>query len=195
MKTRQTGDGAARAHLRSTPPLDGDAEAVSLAVGDAVVYASHGIGLVEARRPGGGDLPETIVLAFESGLRVTLPVDRARRALRPLSGETELEDVRRTLGADPGPSNEPWSRRFRAIREKVNAGEVTGLAEVVRDGVLRERQLPVGAGGRSASASSERGLYLHARALLAAEIARARGIETTDADAWILQQTGRHVQR
>ena len=164
--------------------------ALSLAVGDAVVYASHGIGLVEARRPRGGDIPEMVVIVFESGLRVNLPVDRARRALRPLSSEAELEDVRQILSSDPDPSNDPWSKRFRALREKVNAGGVVGLAQVVRDGVLRDRKrVDVTGGGRPASASSERGLYLHARALLAAEIARTRGIPLADADAWIIDQT------
>ena len=73
---------------------------LTLAVGDVVVYASHGIARVEARRAGAGDLPETIVLVCESGLRVTLPLARARHALRSPSGELELEDVRRALRAE-----------------------------------------------------------------------------------------------
>lgn len=178
----QSGRTASEVHERA---------ALSLAVGDAVVYASHGIGVVEARLPSGGRLPETVVIAFDTGLRVTLPLDRARSTLRPLSSEAELEDVRRTLGAGPGSSSELWSRRLRAARDKVNAGDITGLAEVVRDGVLRDRKRADGAGGRSASASSERGLYLHARALLAAEIARTRGIEIVEADEWIIGHTGR----
>src|ERR671934_1414332 len=84
----------------------------ALAVGDVVVYAAHGIGRVEARRPGGGDLPETIVVVFATGLRVTLPIAQARRALRSLSSELELEDVGCTLRASPAPIVEPWSKRF-----------------------------------------------------------------------------------
>jgi RNA polymerase-interacting CarD/CdnL/TRCF family regulator len=166
---------------------------MGLAVGDAVVYASHGIGQVEARHRSGSDLPDTVVIVFEGGLRVTLPLDRALDTLRPVASEADLAKVRRTLGADPGESDEPWSKRFRATREKVSLGEVTGLAEVVRDGVLRDRQSA--GGSRSVSASSERGLYLHARALLAAEIALARGIDAADADAWIVKQTGADSSR
>jgi RNA polymerase-interacting CarD/CdnL/TRCF family regulator len=165
------------------------APAMSLAVGDVVVYASHGIGCVEARRPAEGDLPERVVLGFENGLKVTLPVMRARGALRSLSGERELDDVRRALRTDVSPVVEPWSKRFRSMREKVAAGEVVGLAEVARDGLRRERQLAVAAGGRMA-APSERHLYLQARQLLASEIARARGIEAAEADAWIVEQVG-----
>jgi len=167
---------------------------LNLAVGDVVVYASHGICCVEARR-GGGDLLEVVVLLFASGLRVTLPVARAHDALRSLSGEPELEDVRRTLRDDPSPSIEPWSRRVRSIREKVTAGQVTGLAEVVRDGLQRERKLAVGAGGRATPGGGERDLYLQARKLLAEEVALARGIDAVEADVWIVEQTVEDQQR
>jgi RNA polymerase-interacting CarD/CdnL/TRCF family regulator len=65
-----------------------------------VVYASHGIGRVESAHAAEGTQPETIVLVLESGLRVTLPLVRARATVRSLSGEPELEDVRLTLAAD-----------------------------------------------------------------------------------------------
>jgi RNA polymerase-interacting CarD/CdnL/TRCF family regulator len=188
MKSRHSADGAARVDLRLVPALDDCAPVLNLAVGDVVVYASHGIGCVEARLGGGGDSRQLVVLTFESGLRVTLPVARARDALRPLSGEVELEDVRRTLRANPAPRVGSWASRFRLMRDKVAAGEVTGLAEIVRDGMERERQLVVAAGGRANTAPSERGLYLQARKLLAAEIAVARGIDAADADIWIVEQ-------
>jgi CarD family transcriptional regulator len=182
--SRRAADGTARvAHpddLASVP---------SLAVGDVVVYASHGIGCVEARTPAVGDLPEAVVLVFGSGLKVTLPVARARGALRSLSGELELDEVRRILRADASPEVAPWSKRFRSMREKVAAGQVVGLAELVRDGLRRERQLALAAGGRTAAAG-ERHLYLQARQLLAAEIALARGIDAVEADAWIVEQIG-----
>jgi RNA polymerase-interacting CarD/CdnL/TRCF family regulator len=71
------------------------------------------------------------------------------------------------------------------MREKVTVGNAIGLAEVVRDGLQRERQL---SGGRAVAGASERGLYLQARKLLAAEIAFARGIDAAEADVWIVEQ-------
>jgi RNA polymerase-interacting CarD/CdnL/TRCF family regulator len=195
MKSGRSGDGSARAELRLVPPLDDHApSSLNLGVGDLVVYASHGIGRVESTQPSRGDLPETVVLVFEGGLRVTLPLARACQALRALSRPEDLEDVRRTLSADVPPTMEPWSRRNRTIRETVAAGTITGLAEIVRDGMQRERRLAAGIGGRSA-APSERALYLQARRLLAAEIAACCGIEAEAADAWIVQQSsGEAVQ-
>lgn len=63
------------------------------------------------------------------------------------------------------------------------AGSVSGLAEIVRDGVHRER-----ARAKSGTAPIRNQLYRNARKLLVAEVAAARGIEPDAADAWIVQQ-------
>src|SRR5689334_18718919 len=188
MKPVPTVGGAERAHLRLLPPPPEEhITPLGLAVGDVVVYASHGIGRIEARRPGGGGGPETVALLFESGLRVTLPLARALDALRPLSSELGLEDVRRTLRAEASSPVGPWSRRHRVTRDKVAAGQATALAEVVRDGLQREQRLAAGASGRT-TAPSDRQLYVQARTLLAAEVALCRGVGLAEADAWIVDQ-------
>ena len=165
-----------------TPGNDAQA-ALRLAVGDLVVYASHGIGRIESKqhhRASG----ERLVLVFENGMRVTLPLDRAQNALRALSGEPELEEVQRTLGGDSAPAAlEHWSRRHRNAQAKLTGGSVSGLAEIVRDGVHRER-----ARLKGGTAPIRNQLYRTARKLLAAEVAAARGIEPEAADAWIVQQ-------
>ena len=162
---------------------------LDLAVGDNVVYASHGIGCVEARTAERDDIPETIVVLFTSGLRVSFPVDLARDALRAPLGERELEEVRRTLCAETTVDEAQWTQRFRAMREKVAKGSVTALAEVVRDGAHREQRLAAGP-ANSRTGPSERHLYLQARKLLVAEIALARGIDAEEADVWIVEQVG-----
>jgi CarD family transcriptional regulator len=162
--------------------------AATVKVGDWVVYGSHGIGRVERRGREGASLPETITLDFASGMRVTLPVARALEALRPLSSERELQGVKRMLRADAPATAEPWSRRHRVTQAKVATGHVNELAEVVRDGLRRERHNASAAGTGKTVAPSDRHLYLQARALLAAEIALCRGIEPDDADAWIDEQ-------
>jgi RNA polymerase-interacting CarD/CdnL/TRCF family regulator len=169
------------------PPGEGEPSSLDLGVGDFVVYASHGIGRIEARHPADGPRPERVILVFAGGLTVTLPLARAHDALRRLSGEPELEDVQRTLRAVVPVSTEPWSRRHRLAQQKLAAGGVDGLAEIVREGLQRERRLESGPGGRAA-APSDNELYRQARKLLGAEIAACRGIEVEAADAWILQQ-------
>jgi RNA polymerase-interacting CarD/CdnL/TRCF family regulator len=167
-------------------PGDHAQDAMRLSVGDLVVYASHGIGRVESRELH-RDSGEMLVLVFESGLKVTLPLDRARNTLRSLSGEPELEEVQRTLGSDSPPAPEHWSRRHRNAQAKLVSGSVSGLAEIVRDGAHRERKRVKGG-----TAPIRNQLYRAARKLLIAEVAAARGIEPDAADAWIVQQTNAH---
>jgi RNA polymerase-interacting CarD/CdnL/TRCF family regulator len=173
-----------RASLRHEPTArkpDNDAQtALRLSVGDRVVYASHGVGRIESRehhRANG----EMLVLVFENGMRVTLPLERAQNALRALSGEPELEQVQRTLGGDSPPAAlEHWSRRHRNAQAKLADGSVGGLAEIVRDGAHRERTRLKGG-----TAPIRNQLYRTARKLLVAEVAAARGIDPDAADAWI----------
>ena len=174
------------AKLNPEPPFPAPAahgrDAPLLAVGDLVVYASHGIGRVESREDHGGN-GEMLVLVFENGLKVTLPLDRAQSTLRALSGEAELEEVQRTLGTDSPPASGHWSRRHRDSQAKLVGGTVGGLAEIVRDGAQRERERSKGG-----TAPITNQLYRTARKLLVAEVARVRGIEPDAADAWIVQQ-------
>ena len=116
-------------------------------------------------------------------MKVTLPLALARAALRPLSGESELADVRRTLKVETPAAVEPWSRRHRRLQAKLADGSISGLAEIVRDGIQRERRRVKGG-----PAPVEHQLYRKARHLLIAEIAAARRIEPDVADAWISQQ-------
>ncbi len=160
---------------------EGDAP-LRLAVDDRVVYASHGIGRIESRQLQGTPA-EALTLLFEGGLTVTLPLALARAALRPLSGESELADVGRTLQFEPPVAVEPWSRRHRRLQAKLAEGSIGGLAEIVRDGIHRERRRV-----KRGPAPIENQLYRKARSLLVAEIAAARSIEPDTADAWISQQ-------
>jgi RNA polymerase-interacting CarD/CdnL/TRCF family regulator len=176
-----------RGHLRLLAPPNPLPS--GFAVGEVVVYASHGIGRVESTRPEGVD-PEAITLSFASGLTVILPLARAVEVLRPLSDETGLDDVKSRLRAEAPAPLEPWLRQHRQTREKVMSGRVAELAEVVRDGLRREQWEAVRGGGTTAP--SDRELYLQAHMLLTAEIALCRGIEPADADGWILEQVGAH---
>lgn len=193
---KQKEQSACLTHEPARTPGDQAPAPLRLAVGDRVVYASHGIGRVESREHHGAS-GELLVLVFESGLKVTLPLERAQNALRSLSGEPELKEVQRTLGGDsPHAALEHWSRRHRNAQAKLVGGSIGGLAEIVRDGAHRER-----ARLKGGTAPIRNQLYRQARKLLVAEVAAARGIEPGAADAWIGLQiegdplTARRVRR
>jgi RNA polymerase-interacting CarD/CdnL/TRCF family regulator len=86
-------------------------------------------------------------------------------------------------GPCPPPTIQPvWVKRHKATQAKLAAGDALGLAEIVSDGAHRHQ------GNDARLSANERELYLKARRLLADEIRHARGIDPTQADAWIADQ-------
>jgi RNA polymerase-interacting CarD/CdnL/TRCF family regulator len=164
-----------------------------LAVGDLVVYAPHGIGRVVAREKQGGPHAEQeiVVLELANGLTVTLSMARAQQQLRPAASEADMRRVQETLREDIAMSGDPWLARRRETEAKLAAGDAVGLAEIVRDGVRRERMLAEkggGKAGRSQLSMGELALLVKARQLLSGEIALIRGFELGEAEAWIDEQ-------
>ena len=165
--------------------LDG----VKLAVGDAVVYAAYGVGLVAARerRLVLGVEQDVVVLELAGGLSVTLPVARAREQLRLPVSEAGIRRLQQTLRDGGEPSREVWLKRKRETEAKLTGGDPLKLAEVVRDG-LRRKQL-LRAEKRNARLSpGENDVYEKARQLLVGEIGVACGFDPAEADAWIDEQ-------
>jgi CarD family transcriptional regulator len=162
---------------------------LDLSVGALVVYGSHGIGRVSARnadeREGPGDV--TVALEFDSGLSVTLPLERAEACLRPIAGASELDGVRAALRSRETPTDPPGQARVRATRTKIAAADPTGLAEVVRDAVERRRRAAPG----STRSTAEQELYQKARRLLVAELVLAADIDEATAEEWIDEQLQR----
>ena len=158
---------------------------VALAVGDLVVYGSHGVGRVMTRHAAVGDRQEAVSIEFASGLIVLLPMERAWATLRPLAAKDELAQVEQVLQGARTVESQSWSKRLRAMQAKVATGEIVAWAEIVRDGI-RSDQARSAKGGPQ-PAPSERQLYLKARALLTAEVAAVRQTEPDEADAWIVE--------
>lgn len=165
---------------------------MDFSVGDVVVYGTHGIGRVAARKKMSvsGVKHEVVVLELAEGLTVTLPVERAREQLRPLASEADLDKVRQALREDRALSADPWLTRRRETVAKLTGGDPVGLAEIVGDGARRERALRA-AGKATQLSPGEREIFDKARALLSDEIARARGLPQTEADVWIDDQLSR----
>ncbi len=162
-----------------------EAEVVArVAVGDAVVYASHGIGRVVAREQKvvAGTKRECIVIDLAAGLRVTLPLDEAADRLRPVLNGSALAAVQKTLSEKPRARDGSWTRRIKESKAKLTSGQTDELAELVRDGARHE------ANGGPRLSTGERRIYVQARQLLVGEICAARGVEQDEAEEWIEAQ-------
>lgn len=162
---------------------------MKFAVGDAVVYGTHGIGRVISREKQGA-AGELVVLELGEGLTVTLPLERAREQLRPVASKADLSRVQDTLREERSLSFDPWLSRRREMLEKLAAGTLAGLAEIVSEGAQRER-IRVANGSAPRLPTAERDVIVKARELLSGEIALALSLQPTDADDWIEQQLSR----
>jgi CarD family transcriptional regulator len=159
---------------------------LNLAVGDVVVYGAHGAGTVEARemRSVNGDEQVVVVIALAGSLSVQLPLALAREQLRALVDEAGIATIQEILGQSQPVSGDSWLKRRREAEVKL--GDAIGLAEVIRDGSVRDAA-PVRRSG-SRLPPGERELVRRARALLTAEIALARDVPIGDAEAWVDRQ-------
>lgn len=164
---------------------------MKLAVGDVVVYRSHGIGRVAARREQEilGETQEVVVVELDQ-LRVTLPLTLARTQLRPLADEAELRQVGDALRGNGVLDDGNWLSRRRETLDKLTGGTPVELAQIVREGAQRE-QLRTDKGTKGQLSLSERQLRTRARTLLSEEIAQSLDIQPAAAETWI----DGHLQR
>jgi CarD family transcriptional regulator len=162
---------------------------MKLTVGTVVAYPPHGVGRIAARerRIVLGVEEDVVVIELGNELSVSLPLSRALEQLRPPVTEAGLRRVRQTLREDGVVSEEIWSKRVQHAHEKLRSGDPLELAEIVRDGVKRERGLTAN-GSPTKLSTSERALHLKAKELLAGEIGVARGVDQAQAEAWIDEQ-------
>ncbi len=165
---------------------------MKLAVGDLVVYGTHGIGRIAAReeQPVLGATREVVVIELEDGLTVTLPLERAREQLRSLASEADVRRVRKVLRADRVLNIGPWLSRRQATLDKLTGADPIQLAEIVSEGAQRER-MRLASGSKPQLSAGERELFVKARKLLSVEIAQALGMQPAAADGWIDEQLAR----
>jgi CarD family transcriptional regulator, regulator of rRNA transcription len=162
----------------------GGAVEVEFTVGQVVVYGGYGSGRIVAveTRPATPEPQEVVVLELAGTLTVTLPVALAHKQLRAVVNEVELAGVQETLRAVPPASSSIWIKRQKATQAKLASGQPNDLAEVISDGAYRHN------GETTRLSFHDRQMYLKARRLLADEIGHARGVEPTQAEAWITDQ-------
>jgi CarD family transcriptional regulator len=156
---------------------------LNLAVGDIVVYGAHGAGTVEARetRSVHGEQQTVVVVALAGGLSVQLPLALAQEQLRPVIDEAGIATIGQVLCAVRSVSPDSWLKRRRDAEAKLR--DAIGLAEIIRDGNLRETAPARGSGAQLSP--GERELVRRAKDLLTNEIALARDVPIGDAGAWI----------
>jgi len=151
--------------MRPMTPPRAMAKAEIFVDGDFVVYPTHGVGKVEriATEEIAGHTLELIHITFdENRMTLRVPTNKARTAgLRKLASRKQFDDVLATLKGRARIKRTMWSRRAQEYEAKINSGDPSSIAEVVRD--LHRNA------GQPDQSFSERQIYESALDRLAAE--------------------------
>jgi CarD family transcriptional regulator len=141
------------------------AKAENFVDGDYVVYPTHGVGRVEriATEEIAGHTLELIHITFdENRMTLRVPTNKARTAgLRKLASPKQFDEVLSVLKGRARIKRTMWSRRAQEYEAKINSGDPSAIAEVVRD--LHRNA------GQPDQSFSERQIYESALDRLAAE--------------------------
>jgi CarD family transcriptional regulator len=151
--------------MRPMAPPRAMAKAEIFVEGDFVVYPTHGVGKVEriATEEIAGHTLELIHITFdENRMTLRVPTNKARTAgLRKLASRKQFDEVLAVLKGRARIKRTMWSRRAQEYEAKINSGDPSAIAEVVRD--LHRNS------GQPDQSFSERQIYESALDRLAAE--------------------------
>lgn len=159
------------------------AKKASFAVGEYVVYPTHGVGKIlghEVEKIGEYEL-KVFVIAFEKDkMTLRVPVGRAEAAgLRSISPTDQINRALLTLKGRAKIARGMWSRRAQEYEAKINSGNLIQIAEVVRD--LHKNV------DQSERSYSERMIYETAMHRLCGEVAASERVDIKDAQDRLLK--------
>ncbi|MDC0865064.1 CarD family transcriptional regulator [Rickettsiaceae bacterium] len=106
-------------------------------VGERVVYPSHGVGEIteiENQEIAGTTLSVYVISFPNDKMILRVPVSRAMTVgLRKPANKESIDEVYKILNDKPKRGNKMWSRRAQEYETKINSGDISSVAEVVRD--------------------------------------------------------------
>ncbi len=152
--------------------------------GDAIVHPRRGAGVVvnihERQWQGSNSRYYQIeLLGREPTLQLMIPIEEADDVgLRPAIQCSEVEEVWEVLNCRANELPSSHEKRYNVLKQKLHAGDVFQVAEVLRDLTWRQKQQD------HLTTRGER-IYEEAILFLAGELAVTKGIEVAEAKAQI----------
>jgi CarD family transcriptional regulator len=155
-------------------------EASMFKAGDPIIHPIRGAGVVERVEErqwrGSNDLYYRIRLLGQRGVCLMVPIEVAETlGLRRAIPESKLYRVWGVLRANPEKLPDDHKRRYEVLKDKLHAGDVFQVAEVVRDMAWRRKRQ-----GRLTTVGKR--IYDEGVTLLAGEIAAVQGVDLDNAE-------------
>ncbi len=158
--------------------------------GDAIVHPTRGAGVVvdiqERQWQGSSSRFYQIeLLGREPSLKLMIPIEEADElGIRSAIEGSEVEEVWRILASDPEDLPPNHKTRHSLLRDKLHAGDVFQVAEVLRDLTWRQKEEDY------LTTRGER-IYKEALMFLAGEVAAAQGTDVAEAEVQIRERLRR----
>jgi CarD family transcriptional regulator len=153
------------------------------AVGEYVVYPTHGVGRImglESEKIGEYELKVFVINFEKDKMTLRVPTSRAEAAgLRSISPNDQINRAITTLKGRAKIARGMWSRRAQEYEAKINSGNLVQIAEVVRD--LHKNV------DQSERSYSERMIYETAMHRLVGEVAASEKVDTKAAHDKLLK--------
>jgi CarD family transcriptional regulator len=147
--------------------------------GDLVVYPNHGAGYVagvEEKTVLGESRRYYIVYIADGELTLNIPAD-GDTDLRPCADEKGVAAALAILRQGPEEMPDHWNHRLKHNQEKIRSGEISHVAEVVRD--------LSAFGGEHGLSTGERNLLAKARRILISEVAMCKNLAAPAAEVLV----------
>ena len=146
-----------------------------------MVYPHHGAGTVvkkESREVLGQKREYLTIKILHNDMTVQVPCDNVDKVgLRKVIDEQMVNVVVKALTGNGTQMPKNWNRRFKHNRDKMKTGDILELAEVVRNLALRDHEKGLSTG--------EKQMFVKAKKILASELMYAKGMDETEAAAWL----------
>ena len=152
---------------------------VTFSEGDLVVYPNHGAGCisgVEEKTILGEVRRYYVVYLPDTELTVSIPA-HGQTGLRACAEEEGVTEALKVLGGDTTTMPPNWNHRLKHNKEKIRSGELSQVAEVVRNLYVY--------GAEHGLSTGERNMLMKARQILSSEIALARSVEVGEAEKMV----------
>lgn len=144
-------------------------------LGDKVVYPMHGAGTIESveEKEILGETKKYYVLKMPIGeIKLMIPVDNVKNiGIRDIIGEGMIGEIMDILEGNAMVSESNWNKRYRENMAKMKTGDISAVAQVVRDLAFRDKEKGLSTG--------EKKMLMNAKQMLISEIALSTG---SDAD-------------
>jgi len=157
--------------------------ALTFQIGEKVVYPAHGVGVITAmeEQEVAGFKLDLLVITFDKDkLTLRVPVAKAKGSgLRKLSDPAVAKQSIEILSGKARAKRGMWNRRAIELQERIGTGQLTAIAEVLRD---------LNRGPEQEEASySERQIFESALDFMIREIAAVNQLTDTEAQKLIEQ--------